>query len=188
MRTEDKIHIVKSARKSIAIEIKPDFSIIVRIPRYVSKARALRFVEEQSEWIARNINRMKSEKKNLDMLPKLTDLEHRILREKAKTYLPVRVAYYATKLGVSYGRITIRCQKTRWGSCSSKGNLNFNYLLMLTPPEVIDYVVVHELCHRLEMNHSGKFWKLVESVNKDYREHRAYLKKHGAALMRRAGY
>jgi predicted metal-dependent hydrolase len=86
---------------------------------------------------------------------------------------------------VSYGRITIRNQKTRWGSCSGKGNLNFNCLLMLAPPEVLDYVVVHELCHRREMNHSPRFWALVEQVLPDWRQRRQWLKTHGDALMRR---
>ena len=96
--------------------------------------------------------------------------------------------YFAPQVGVSYGRITIRNQKTRWGSCSGKGNLNFNCLLMLTPPEVIDYVVVHELCHRKEMNHSKAFWDQVERILPDYKVSEAYLKKEGGAIMARAGY
>ncbi|MCR5666505.1 MAG: M48 family metallopeptidase [Eubacterium sp.] len=182
------IQIIKSARKSMSIEIKPDLSIIVRTPRHMSKARALRFVEEKQDWINRHIDTIKREHEKIETLPLLTELEHKQLKDKARDYLPGRAGYYAKKLGVSYGRITIRCQKTRWGSCSAKGNLNFNYLLMLTPPEVIDYVVVHELCHRLEMNHSRRFWELVESVMEDYKEPRAYLKKYGAVLMHRAGY
>ena len=83
------------------------------------------------------------------------------LADKARIFIPERVKYYAEVIGVDYGRITIRCQKTRWGSCSSKGNLNFNCLLMLMPSEVIDYVVVHELCHIKQMNHSKAFWKEV---------------------------
>ncbi|MDY3888895.1 MAG: M48 family metallopeptidase, partial [Agathobacter sp.] len=90
-------------------------------------------------------------------------------------YIPKRVAYFADIMGVDYGRITIRMQKTRWGSCSSKGNLNFNCLLMLAPPEVIDYVVVHELCHRKEMNHSKAFWREVERVLPDYRSRKLRL-------------
>ena len=81
--------------------------------------------------------------------------------------------------------ITIRNQKTRWGSCSSKGNLNFNCLLMLTPPEVIDYVVVHELCHRKEMNHSGAFWAEVEKVLPDYKEQVKWLKENGGQIIGR---
>ena len=86
-------------------------------------------------------------------------------------------------MGVDYGQITIRSQKTRWGSCSSKGNLNFNCLLLLAPPEVLDYVVVHELCHRKEMNHSPRFWAEVARVMPDYKVRRKWLKDNGNGLM-----
>ncbi|MBQ6684544.1 MAG: M48 family metallopeptidase, partial [Firmicutes bacterium] len=90
-----------------------------------------------------------------------------------------RVAHYAPLVGVDYGRITIRNQKTRWGSCSSQGNLNFNCLLMLFPDEVIDSVVVHELCHRKHMNHSAKFYKEVERVFPEYRKWHQWLNENG---------
>lgn len=93
--------------------------------------------------------------------------------------------YFAEKIGVDYGRITIRCQKTRWGSCSSSGNLSFNCLLMLVPESVRDYVIVHELCHRKEMNHSARFWREVAEVCPDYQASRAWLRKNGGALIAR---
>lgn len=111
--------------------------------------------------------------------------EIRRLADEAMRVLPERAAYYAPKVGVSYGRITIRNQRTRWGSCSGKGNLNFNCLLMLAPEQVQDYVVVHELCHRLEMNHSARFWSEVERVFPDYRIAKQWLKEHGEEIMRR---
>ena len=116
----------------------------------------------------------------------LTQEEIKDLADRARAYIPQRVAYYAPLLGVQPGRITIRTQKTRWGSCSAKGNLNFNCLLMLTPPEVIDSVVVHELCHLLEMNHSNKFYNHVLSVFPDYRRQHDWLRKHGPEIMARA--
>lgn len=95
------------------------------------------------------------------------------------------MSYFAKQIGVTYGRITIRNQKTRWGSCSSKGNLNFNCLVMLTPLEVIDYVVVHELCHRKEMNHSKAFWAEVEKVLPNYKEQVKWLKENGGQIIGR---
>ena len=115
----------------------------------------------------------------------LTTEEIKKLAEEALQYIPQRTAFYAPLVKVSYGRITIRNQKSRWGSCSGKGNLNFNCLLMLMPPEVIDYVVVHELCHRLEMNHSERFWKEVERVLPDYKLRKKWLRENGDRIMRR---
>ena len=114
---------------------------------------------------------------------KLTKIELTLLAKQAKQVFPEKVAYYAPKVGVRYGRITIRTQKTRWGSCSSKGNLNFNCLLMLASEEVQDYVVVHELCHLKEMNHSKRFWQEVERVMPNYKVHKKWLKEHGGKIM-----
>ena len=107
------------------------------------------------------------------------------LAEAAKADLPRRIARFAALVGVSYGRITIRAQKSRWGSCSGKGNLNFNCLLMLCPEDVRDYVVVHELCHRKELNHSLRFWAEVEKVLPGYKVQRKWLKDNGGGLIRR---
>jgi predicted metal-dependent hydrolase len=107
----------------------------------------------------------------------------KVLADEALRVIPERVRFYAPVVGVTYGRITIRNQRTRWGSCSAKGNLNFNCLLMKAPPEVLDYVVVHELCHRLEMNHSPRFWAQVERVLPDYKVSRKWLREHGNELM-----
>ena len=102
--------------------------------------------------------------------------------ERAKRIFPERTAYFALRMGVDYGRITIREQKTRWGSCSSKGNLNFNWKLILAPPEVLDYVVVHELCHLKKMNHSKAFWDEVGKVMPEYETYKLWLKENGWKL------
>ena len=103
--------------------------------------------------------------------------------EAAREYFPRRAAYFQTFTGGVYHRITIRDQKTRWGSCSAKGTLSFNWRLMLAPPAVLDYVVVHELCHLTHMDHSPAFWQAVAAVCPDYRIHRKWLKEHGHELV-----
>ena len=113
----------------------------------------------------------------------MTPDQVRTLADRARQDIPQRVKHYACQMGVSYGRITIRSQRTRWGSCSSKGNLNFNCLLMLAPMQVIDYVVVHELCHRLHMNHSAAFWTEVAKIMPDYALWRKWLKENGRAIL-----
>ena len=103
-------------------------------------------------------------------------------RKKARKQLEDRAAYYAGLMGVTYNRITVRAAKTRWGSCSARGNLNFHWKLILMPPEVLDYVVVHELAHRREMNHSSRFWTEVERIMPDYKRRRKWLKENGGQV------
>jgi predicted metal-dependent hydrolase len=97
------------------------------------------------------------------------DVHHFYLRKLAKDYFPDRVKYIAEKFGFNFKTVKIRGQKTRWGSCSSKGNLSFNYKLLQFRKEVIDYVIIHELCHTKELNHSPKFWKYVEGLCPGYK-------------------
>ena len=105
------------------------------------------------------------------------------LKSEAKRVIPARAACYARLMGVEYARISIRAQRTKWGSCSTKRGLNFNCLLLLAPTEVMDYVIVHELCHLKQMNHSKAFYALVERYFPEYKKHAAWLKENGAALM-----
>ena len=95
-----------------------------------------------------------------------------------------RVAYFCNKHNLKINQIRIKCQKTMWGSCSSKNNINLNYLLVMAPMSVIDYVIVHELVHTIHRNHSIKFWNSVESIMPDYKEHRQWLKLNGYKLRR----
>lgn len=98
--------------------------------------------------VAKNLEKIEARREGLEVIPKLSAEKKEMLQKEAYRVFPERVSYYAGEIGVDYGRITIRQQKTRWGSCTSEGNLNFNWLLMLAPPKILDYVVVHELCHR----------------------------------------
>ena len=181
------ITVIKSNRKTVAIQVNTDMTVTVRAPRRATKKDIERILKEKEPWIQKHIEQMKAKEAQYESVevPYLTNEEMKELADKALRYIPERVAYFAKLVGVTYGRITIRNQKTRWGSCSSKGNLNFNCLLMLTPPEVIDYVVVHELCHRKEMNHSKAFWNEVEKVCPNYKESVRWLKESGSQVMQR---
>ena len=104
-------------------------------------------------------------------------------RRAARELVTMLVEEEAPPLGVSYGRIQVRDQRTRWGSCSTTGTLSFNWRLVLAPFDVLDYVVVHELCHLVEANHSRRFWKLVERRRPDWRAQRDWLDRHGPELL-----
>ena len=110
------------------------------------------------------------------------DRARSFLAEMALVRIRERLEVYAPRIGVSYGRVTVRNQRTRWGSCSAKGNLNFNWRLILAPEKFLEYVVIHELCHRREFNHSARFWDLVQRQMRDYQVWKDYLKKNGAGL------
>lgn len=175
--------IIRSQRKTMSLEIKPDGQIIVRAPLRLSQVRIRRFVEQKQEWILKNLEKIQKREVQRETVPGLSKEERTRLQQEACQKIPERTAYFAEKIGVSYGRITLRQQKTRWGSCSANGNLNFNWLLILAPPEVLDYVVVHELCHRRQMNHSQAFWNEVSAVLPGYKEQKKWLKDNGWKLM-----
>jgi hypothetical protein len=181
------VTVIKSNRKTVAIQVNSDLSVTLRVPSQATQREIQKILKEKESWILKHINDFKQKKAVFEASAseRLTNDEIHELADRALKYIPERTEYFAKKIGVDYGRITIRNQKTRWGSCSSKGNLNFNCLLMLTPPEVIDYVVVHELCHRKEMNHSKVFWREVENVLPDYRVQVKWLRDEGSNIMRR---
>ena len=180
-----KVTIIKSRRKTIAIQVNSDLSVTVRAPRSASEKDIEEILKKKKAWISKHIEKIKETKERFEAEPteKLTREKVIALAEEALKVIPERVEYFAKVIGVTYGKITVRNQKTRWGSCSSKGNLNFNCLLMLAPPEVLDYVVVHELCHRKQMNHSKAFWLEVEKVLPDYKEARKWLKEEGSQMI-----
>lgn len=182
--------IIRSSRKTLGLEVTPEGMLRIRAPYGVSEDVILRFFESKSAWIQKSLAKVRARQEQLKeeeaQYGKLTEAELKVLKMQAEEVFPARAAFYAEKMGISYGRITIRRQKTRWGSCSQRGNLNFNCLLMMAPPGVVDYVVVHELCHRIEMNHSPRFWKLVGEVYPDYDRWKRCLKENGGRLMRMA--
>lgn len=103
----------------------------------------------------------------------------------ARRRLEERLVFWSARLGVDFGRVSVRDQKTLWGSCSPKGDISFNWRLVFAPPAVMDYVVVHELAHRREMNHSKRFWAIVAEHCPDYRDHRRWLHENYRSLRRR---
>ena len=173
--------IIRSKRKTYGISVAPGGKVSIRIPLRGSEKFAISLAESKKNWIASCVLKLKNVPVQKEKTPSEKRLEA-IYRKAAREYFPKRVSHYAHMLGVTYGKISIRDQKTRWGSCSSEGNLSFNWRLILAPPDVLDYVVIHELCHRKEMNHSKEFWALVESLMPDYKERRKWLRENGKNL------
>ena len=171
--------VIRSRRKTVAIQITPDGKVQVRCPLRTKDADIRRLVESKAAWIARHLAA------SPPPAAPFTQEELADITIRAKDFFPRRTAHWAQQMGLQYGRITIRHQRSCWGSCSCKGNLNFNCLLMLAPPHVIEYVIVHELCHLVQHNHSKAFWDLVAQTVLDYAACRQWLKTHGKALIGR---
>ena len=176
--------IIKSSRKTIAVEVRQDGSVLVRAPRNCPQSRIDTFLKEKQTWVLAKVEEQKEKEADSMKIQPLSEAEQRLYRDKARDIFEQKVSYYARMMGVSYGRIAIRDQKTRWGSCSGEGNLNFNWRLIFAPAGVLDYVVVHELAHRKEMNHSPRFWKVVEDTMPEYRKYQKWLKENGRGLHR----
>lgn len=174
----------RSSRKTMAMEIR-DGEIIVKVPFKCSEADINRFIASHRSWLDKHLEKHLTKISEAENQGALTDEDIKRLVAAAKKVIPERVKYYAEKADLTYGRIFIRSQSTRWGSCSSKGNLNFNCLLMLAPLSVIDSVVVHELCHLKEMNHSDRFYREVIKLYPDYYEQHKWLKDNGDVLIMR---
>ncbi len=173
----------RSRRKTLALEITRKGELIIRAPQRMPLSEIQAFVEKKQPWIEKHLLQIAQQNEDIPAEP-LTQDEVCKLADQALRIIPERVKYYAPIVGVTYHNITIRNQKTKWGSCSSRKNLNFNCGLMLAPPEILDYVVVHELCHLKVMDHSPAFWQEVEQILPDYRKRKAWLKSNGSRIMR----
>lgn len=173
--------LIRSRRKTASIQLTPEGIVLLRCPLGTTAAEARHFIDAHADWIRTHL-------RQLDLQPRepvFSAAELAALTAGAKAFFPGRTAFWAAQMGISYGRITVRHQRSRWGSCSSAGNLNFNCLLMLTPEEIRDYVIIHELSHRREMNHSPAFWAQVARFCPDWNRRRRWLQEHGSALIRR---
>ncbi len=177
--------IIRSKRKTLALQVRRDGSIVVRAPFYTTEREIRLFVQKHIDWIRKQLNKLEKGTASETDLPALSEQELMAMKAAAKKDFKERASRFAPAVGVSFNRITIRSQKTKWGSCSSKGNLNFNCLLMLAPETVRDYVTVHELCHLKHMDHSPAFWKEVERVFPDYQKAKKWLRTNGGSIMSR---
>ena len=176
------IVVIRSNRRSFAIEIGRDKIIKVRVPKRASKAQIDDLLKKKQDWILRTLDKMDQRNevsiREAEQVKELSSEEIKKLRKEARARLTELTERWANRIGVSYGNISIRGQKTRWGSCSSKKNLNFNFKLFFLPERLIDYVCVHELAHLKQMNHSKAFWEEVEGQLPDYRQRREELKRY----------
>ena len=178
-RGEIRISVIRSARKSLGLEVRDANTVLARIPTRVSDRELKAFVENHRSWILEKTEVMaeREEKRKSTPAPQ-PELLSKTDRMKIQLKIGKRVRHYCEAMGVTVGYVTVKNQKTRWGSCSAKGNVNFNYQLAFLPDELLDYVVIHELAHRRHMNHSRAFWAEVEKYCPDDLERREQLKEY----------
>lgn len=169
-------HHARAKRVSMTIrQGKLKVTVPAKVPLLVGKA----FVAANHTWIKKNLKHIKAMDKPASISPSNVP----VLKVRTRNMVRERLEHFNKFYGYDFNRITIRDQSTRWGSCSSNKTLSFNYRLVLLPPELADYVVVHELCHLKEMNHSSKFWQLVAKTIPDYPIRRKQLRKHEQELL-----
>jgi predicted metal-dependent hydrolase len=170
-----RIHFVRMRRaRRYVMRVRPDGDVRVTIPRGGSKAEALRFADRHLDWARRQRTRVLAARR-----PASLDRE---LRERARRELPPQLLALAARHGLEVRRVSIRNQRSRWGSCSPRGHISLNFRLLLMPDFVREYILVHELMHMRQANHSIRFWRLVEAACPRFREAERWLKTYGAAL------
>ena len=160
-------------RRNLRITVKPGGVVAVAKPSFLSERAAEDFLVKKSAWIIKVLDRM-GRRSNLLAGGGRADYER--LAETARSLAKCRLEYFNAIYNLEFKRVAIRDQRTRWGSCSRKGNLNFNYRIALLPEHLTDYIVVHELCHLAELNHSPRFWKLVARALPDFAARRRELR------------
>lgn len=213
-----RLKIIRTNRRTLALEIAPDGTVLVRGPRYLPEAALRAFARSKRDWIEKQLHQraahpayvleegallpLYGEQIRVHLDPDVTRTNFRdgtlvlpggdgekalagaenFYRRQARKVFEERLAHYAPILGVVYASLAVTGAKTRWGSCSQKGEIRLNWRLLLGKREWLDYVVVHELAHRKQMNHSPAFWALVESVLPDYRVRKKELNQHQGEL------
>lgn len=169
----------RGRRSVMRLRIQADGTVIASAPQRISDAELSRFVDAHHAWIEKKRAVLIQKKSRIQQLGTGSNAEYRSLKEKAHAVAVEHIARINHTYNFSPKKITIRNQKTRWGSCSSRGGITFNYRIALLPYELAEYLVAHELCHLGEMNHSHRFWKLVEQTIPDWKKRRTQLHKYG---------
>lgn len=170
----------RGGRKSLTVSVTPQGELLIKAPLAMSDREIERFLNGKRYWIYKQGIRVRREAASR---VQISETEEKAYREQARKQLLARTDHYKQILGVEYGRIRIGDQKTRWGSCSSRKTISYNWRLIRMPEEIQDYVVVHELCHLLHMDHSRAFWNEVAGVLPDYQERRRWLKENGGRFL-----
>ena len=172
---EFRIHFVRLRRaRRYVMRVRPDGDLRVTIPRGGSKAEALRFADRHLDWARRQRSRILEARR-----PASLDRE---LRDRARRELPPQLLALAAHHGLEVSQVSIRNQRSRWGSCSSRGHISLNFRLLLMPPHVREYILIHELMHLRQANHSIRFWRLVEAACPGFRDAERWLRRNGASL------
>jgi predicted metal-dependent hydrolase len=161
--------------RNVRLSVSCEGAVAVTLPWFVPDMLAERFVRAKADWILRKVAEMVGREKPL--LAKTGKREYGKHKDEALAFVTERVLHWNRVYGFEYRAVSVRNQKTRWGSCSKQGNLSFNWKLLLLPAEMADYVVVHELCHRAHFDHSSAFWALVARTVPGYRDIRKRMKK-----------
>lgn len=169
----DGVKLIRSRRRTLGLEVTREGNVIVRAPLRTSAATIDRFVRDHVDWIEKAKARQRA---RLEAHPEPDEARREALLRRAREELPLKVTFYAQRMGVVPTGITITAARTRFGSCSPKNRLCFSWRLMDYPEEAIDYVVVHELAHIVHKNHGPQFWALVERYMPDYRARRNMLR------------
>lgn len=162
--------------KCFRLSVFPEGRVLLTYPKWERKWRARKFLKEKEGWIREQLKKTQGKRAVSYEKKRKEYLRH---KEEARTYVYARLRHVNRYYGFLYARVSIRNQKTRWGSCSEKGNLNFHYKLLFLPEKYADYIIAHELCHLKEMNHSRAFWKLVEQAIPEYRDIKKALREYG---------
>lgn len=177
--------IQKSRRRSISVSVMTDNRVLVKAPYGTTERTVQEFLLSKKDWITKHLEKQNMEEEKAESLGLLSADEIKQIKKQVRKIIPQRVEFWANKIGVTYGRIAIRLQSSRWGSCSIDGNLNFNCLLVIMPLEIMDSVVVHELCHRRHMNHSKEFYAEIDRVFPDYKRCNKWLKDNSGVYLKR---